>query len=274
MVWNSGPDDMLLTDAEANQLSSQRLVFHLERMLADDASKHAFDVFSDAWLGTEELLASAHSPGRLGSLPAQVVPALISESREFVSQILRKPSGTFAELMLSNTTTHDMVVATQIYELPAGAQAPRGRLGILSLPAVMWSLAHANQTSPVLRGKWLSENVLCVGVPPPPADVVAMVSAPDPSKTTRERAEAHRADSRCSGCHTMLDGVGLAFEAFDQYGRFRSAESGRPIDGQFQGVSELGQRLSQSAQAHRCFAQHWFRYAFGRHSSAGDDCLV
>lgn len=283
LVWNLGPDDALLTQAESEGLSADRITEQVQRMVADDSRKHTTAVFAEAWAGLDELPAAAGSPERLGGLSPALIPQLQQETWDFVDGVLKDPQGAFADLMTSSQTHPGALVLQEIY----GAAAPQAdqRSGLLTLPAVMFARAHSDQTSPVLRGKWLRENVLCLGVPPPPADVMAVVSAPSPDLTTRERSLQHRDDPSCAGCHALLDDVGFGFEHYDQYGRFRATESGKPIDatgelfgtdidGPFDGALALGQKVAQSPLASQCFSKLWFRYALGREAKPSDACLV
>lgn len=279
LVWNMGPDDELLSQAESGALAGEAITEQVQRMLALEATKHTTAVFADAWAGLDDLAAAANSSDRLGPLPPEVIAAMQRETEGFIDGVLRSPDGTFAELLTAADTRPEALLTTKIYG-DAGQ-----RSGLLTLASVLFTKAHSDQTSPVLRGKWLRENVLCSGVPPPPNDFVPTVSAPSPNLTTRERSMEHRDNPQCAGCHALLDDTGFGFEAYDQYGRFRSSEAGKAIDstgklvgtdvdGEFNGALELGLKLSTSKQATQCFGKHWFRYAFGREASTADTCLV
>jgi Protein of unknown function (DUF1588)/Protein of unknown function (DUF1592)/Protein of unknown function (DUF1595)/Protein of unknown function (DUF1585)/Protein of unknown function (DUF1587) len=294
LVWNMGPDDSLLSVAEAGRLQGDEIGREIERLLKDSRSQNSTAVFADAWAGIEDLDTAASSPERLGTLPAEVLTQMRDETRSFVDSVLRQSAsngGTFRELMTSTQTTASGVLAEKVYGLSAGVagelrqHAAGQRAGLLTQASVMFVRAHSDQTSPVLRGKWVQENLLCTGVEPPPANVLAKVGPPQPNQTTRERVLAHRENPGCASCHVKLDDVGFAFEKYDQYGAFRSTEAGKPIDdsgkmvetdfdGPVAGALELGAKLAGSADANRCFSKHWFRYAFGRQAEAPDACLV
>ncbi len=294
LVWNMGPDDGLLSAAETGQLQGDEIGRQIERLLKDPRSQNSTAVFADAWAGIEELELAVSSPERLGTLPAEVLTQMRDETRIFVDSILRGSApagGTFAQLLTSTQTTASGVLAEKVYGLTAGTagevrqHAPGQRAGLLTQASVMFVRAHSDQTSPVLRGKWVQENLLCTGVEPPPANVLAKVGPPQPNQTTRERVLAHRESPGCASCHVKLDDVGFAFEKYDQYGAFRSTEAGKPIDdsgkmvetdfdGPVAGALELGSKLATSAGANRCFSKHWFRFAFGRQAETPDACLV
>jgi hypothetical protein len=149
------------------------------------------------------------------------------------------------------------------------------------------SLATANQTSPIHRGKFIREQFFCTIPPPPPPDLAVFPPPLDAANrvTTRERFAQHRDDPACSSCHELLDPVGFGFEHFDATGRYRESEGsnaidasgylvGTDVDGPFDGVRGLSEKLLASAQVKRCVTTQWFRYAFGRGETAGDECTL
>jgi hypothetical protein len=114
-------------------------------------------------------------------------------------------------------------------ELPE--DSPRG--GLLGQGSILTATSVANRTSPVVRGAWIVENLLGAHVPPPPPGVEADLSgarSPAQAKTLRQRMEAHRTNTVCASCHQLIDPYGFALENFDLVGRWRSADSGEPID--------------------------------------------
>jgi len=150
----------------------------------------------------------------------------------------------------------------------------------------MAATSKPNQTSPVHRGVFVRERLLCTALPPPPPDVAATPPDPDPGLTTRERFAEHTADAACAGCHRLIDPLGFGFEHFDPLGRWRTREHGYPVDargevlathdldGPFDGVSELGAKLAGSDQVQRCVATQVFRFSFGRGENDIDACAI
>jgi len=149
--------------------------------------------------------------------------------------------------------------------------------------------AHPDQTSPVLRGKFVRTKLMCQNVPPPPMDVDITPPAVTSAPTARERFAAHQAvGNSCAACHQMMDPIGLAFEGFDAIGKHRTTENGATIDlsgmivgsaggaadGPFTGVRELATRLAASDQVRDCVATQWFRYAAGRTEEVPDGCSL
>jgi hypothetical protein len=154
------------------------------------------------------------------------------------------------------------------------------------LRAPLALLAKRDQTSPVLRGKFVREQMLCEHVQPPPANINVMVPELDPNLSTRERFSQHSTDDACSGCHSLMDPIGFGLENYDAVGDFRDREGGEPVDvtgaieagddptvaGPFNGPAELGERLAGSEAVKRCMVTNWFRFANGRGESASDAC--
>jgi hypothetical protein len=146
--------------------------------------------------------------------------------------------------------------------------------------------SHAAKTSPVLRGKFVREQLLCNPPPPPPPGVNFTVSEKDDTLTVRQQSEQHRADPGCAACHRFMDPIGLSFEGFDAVGRSRAQENGAPVvttgelagtdvDGPVSGPTELAQKLAASQQVSDCFVRQWFRYGYGRDTAAERDaCSV
>jgi hypothetical protein len=147
---------------------------------------------------------------------------------------------------------------------------------------------HPDQTSPVLRGKFVRAMVLCQPPKPPPDNVDTNLPTIDEGATARERFSAHSEAPSCMGCHLQMDQIGFAFENFDALGQYRTLDNGQPIDatgnifdpidlgleGAFVGVRELGEKLSASPQVMDCMATQWFRYSSGRLDAAVDGCSL
>jgi hypothetical protein len=162
------------------------------------------------------------------------------------------------------------------------------RAGLLTQPALMALLAHSDQSAPVLRGVFVRERLMCLFVPPPPPSLNPIPPDPDPNATTRERFRVHTESVDCKGCHALIDGIGFGFEAYDQYGRYRTVENGLAVDvkgevlgtgdptldGPFEGAHALSARLAQSRRVRDCVATNWYRYAFGRMETSADTCSL
>ena len=165
------------------------------------------------------------------------------------------------------------------------------RFGLLGKGAVLMVSSHTDRTSPVVRGKWVLDNLLGAPPPAPPANVPPLdenASQAGRVLTMRERMEAHRKNPACTSCHQLIDPLGFGFENYDHFGRFRSQEnqlaidaSGAvvdspdpSIDGPFSTPVELAERLGASEAVRDCLATHWYRFAMGRIEAQGDLCSI
>jgi hypothetical protein len=138
----------------------------------------------------------------------------------------------------------------------------------------------------VARGKFVRELLLCQPLPPPPANVNAVPPPPDGMRTQRERLGQHSADMSCSGCHSLMDPLGLAFERYDGLGRYRTMDVGKALDttgkltgaqpegAPFNDAVELMGLLAKSPEVGRCFVSTAFRYAQGRNPEGFDRCAL
>ncbi len=154
----------------------------------------------------------------------------------------------------------------QRFDLPL--EGKRG--GIFGQSAFLAAYAHISSTSPTLRGKFVREVMMCQGMPAPPPDVVTELPAGEEFKTMRDRLSGHT-NPKCSGCHNLMDPIGLGLENFDGIGVFRLVENGVTLDtsetilglGDFDGARELGTVLRESPEVTRCMVRNLFRHATG-----------
>ncbi|HET6583623.1 MAG TPA: DUF1588 domain-containing protein, partial [Nannocystaceae bacterium] len=162
-------------------------------------------------------------------------------------------------------------------------QLPEERAGILTQPSVLAVTSTFDTTSPVRRGVFVLENVLCQELPPPPPGLMISPPPPDPNATTRERWEQHSSDELCAGCHSMIDPIGFTLEEFDAIGQHRTEENGRAVDptggapaigaadGTLVGGAALARAVAESPAAVSCFARQWLRFTLGRLETDTDD---
>jgi hypothetical protein len=161
------------------------------------------------------------------------------------------------------------------------------RRGVLTHPGLLAVLARPDQSNPISRGLYIRRSVMCQLVPPPPVGVIIPPLPPiAPGTSTRDRLDQHAKDPRCASCHSLIDPPGYAFEDFDQVGRHRTTDNGRPIDmsgtmtnggdlgGPFANGAELLGKIAQSQDVKGCFAQRYFEYAVSRLTANEDVCSV
>ena len=252
--------------------------------------------FYNQWLGTSRLDITSKSTTLFPAYTDAVRTAMKAETPAFVEYVLWTGDRKLETLLTSPAAFVSSALAP-IYGVTASGTTPQmttlpatqGRAGILTQASFLSVQAHPDQTSPVLRGKFVRTKLMCQNVPPPPMDVDITPPAVTSAPTARERFAAHQAvGASCAGCHQMMDPIGLAFEGFDAIGKYRTTENGvtidvsgaivgsagGAIDGPFTGVRELATRLAASDQVRDCVATQWFRYAAGRTEEVPDGCSV
>ena len=292
LLWSTMPDDALLAAAQDGELHDPEVLeAQARRMLDDPRAEVAVASFHRQWLGVEPLASASKDAAMFPEWSDTLRDAMIAEAGELgryvvfeddarLETLLTAPIG-FANAELAALYGISGVDgdALQKVDLP-----PEERSGILTQAGVLAQLAKADQSDPVLRGKFVRERLLCQTLPAPPPDVDVTPPDVDPDSTTRERFSQHSEDPTCAGCHILLDPLGFGFENYDALGRYRTTEAGQPIDasgelvstrdidGTFDGAVELGVLLAGSEEVRECVATQWFRYAFGRAERDADEC--
>jgi len=163
---------------------------------------------------------------------------------------------------------------------------PAERSGFLTHASLLALNAKTNQSSPVHRGKFVREMLLCQMMPNPPNDKEIVPPEIDPKATTRQKFDQHSADPYCASCHHLMDPIGFGFEHYDGIGSWRDKDHGFPVDskgeltgtedvdGTFDGVPELAKKLAESQEVRQCIATQWFRFGYGRKEADEDACSL
>jgi hypothetical protein len=175
----------------------------------------------------------------------------------------------------------DGVTGTEFRKVDLAGQ-PRG--GVLTQAGVLTVSSYANRTSPVLRGKWIMENLLNTPPPPPPPDVPNLdEAAVGKDRSMRDQMEIHRKNPACAACHTMMDPLGFGLENFNAVGQWRDKDGAFPIDAsgvlpggrKFDGPVELEAILRQRPESFaRCLTEKMMTYALGRGLTESDKQAV
>jgi len=290
-LWSSIPDDELLTLAGRKTLREPAtLERQVRRMLADPKAQALVDNFVGQWLQLRNLRNKQPNSHEFPDFDDNLRRALDTELEMFFASIVREDRGVL-DLMTADYTFVNERLARH-YGIPNiyGSHFRRvpladdSRKGLLGKGAILLVTSHAHRTSPVLRGKWVLENVLGTP-PPPPPDVVPPfeeeAGAAKP-KSVRERMEQHRRNPACASCHRMIDPAGLALENFDATGAWRSRDggtrgtpvdaSGQLVDGtRINGVVELRQALLREPNIFvATMTERLLTYALGRGLTAAD----
>lgn len=294
-LWNTMPDEGLFSAADAGELVTEEgLAAQVDRMLADPRAEAAISSFHVQWLGTDEIELLEKSATDYPEFDLGLATAMKDETAAFARHVILEGDGRLETLLTSAETVTDNTALLDLYgvQLPAGHQPgdpvtlPAGeRAGLMTQASVLASAAHADQSSPILRGVLVRQNFFCQQLPSPPPDVDNVPPDPDPNATTRERFAEHTASPDCAGCHLLIDPIGFGFEAYDAIGKYRTMEGTLPvddsgelintdIDGPFNGGVELANMMATSDQVRECVASQWFRYAFGRSQTDDDECTT
>jgi hypothetical protein len=293
LLRGSMPDQLLLDEAAADRLRTpEQIRAQAERLLAEPKARDTFKSFHQQWLDLERV-AGLERDGSIYPGYTDAVPELLGKETEaFIDHVIWEDGGRLSTLLTAPYTFVNPALAS-FYGMPAPAgdafskvqtDATR-RIGLLTQASVLAVHAQPLQTSPVHRGKFVRESLLCQFLPPPPANLVITPPELDPGLTTRARFAQHSADLACAGCHEQMDPVGLGFEHFDAVGRWRDTENGLPIDatgklvrtdvdGNFDGAVELAQKLASSEQVADCMMKQWARFSYGRSETVEDACSL
>jgi len=293
LLTASTPDAELLDAAESGELeTSDGLLKQADRLLETERAREAFSHFVFEWWDLERLPVIQKDTALFRTWDTTLPTRLGLETQAFLDAAWKATPS--LEVFLGAPYTYvDSALAT-FYGLsqPSGTGFQRVELGptraagLLTQGSFLAVQAKANQTSPILRGKFVRDRLFCDPPEPPPPDLVVSAPTVDPRLSTRERFAQHTANPECSGCHASMDPIGFAFEHYDPVGRWRDTDAGKPVDssgslvgtdvdGDVDGVPALAERLLASDEVRTCVATQWFRYAFGRDATtSADACTV
>jgi hypothetical protein len=294
-LWGTTPDETLLNAAEAGRLATpDDISREARRMLGDSRARDTMRVFAEQWLGLERLSTVDKAPTLFPAFTPALREALRQEAPSFVEHVVFDGTGKYDELLTANYGLVQPALAS-FYGLTGGAGASKVTLpaeraaGLLGQASMLAAYAHSDQSSPVKRGVFVREHLLCQDFPPPPANAGG-VPRVDPNATTRERFAQHASDPSCKSCHQYIDDVGFGFEGFDAIGGIRTKEAGRTIDtsgtlrdverfgagtvSTFTTLPQLGTQLAASNRAKACFATAVWRLTRGRLEKPSERCTV
>ena len=291
-IWSSIPDEELLQVADSEAiLNDDQIRLQVRRMLADPKSRALGENFGLQWLGLRGF--------------GEVHPdeELFPEYAETLASDLREEAVRFvAHVFQQNRPLTDLVAADYVFvngrlaqhygfDLPAESPwqtvsvADGRRGGVVTLGSVLTATSYPRRTSPVLRGRWILEEVLGSTVPAPPPNVPALEenTASTEGLTLRQRLDLHRQKAECASCHDRMDPLGFGLENFDGIGRWRDVDNGQPIDNagklpsgdSFSGPSELKSVLmKRSGEFQQHFVRKLLGFALGRELNKFDQCIM
>jgi hypothetical protein len=285
-LWSSIPDDRLLDLAARKQLTTPAtLEQEVRRMLADPRAATALvDGFAAQWLNLRRLADVVVDPDRYPTYDDSLLQAFEQETELFVANTLREDRSvtdlldadyTFVNERLARHYGIPGVYGSRFRKVLLPNHEQRG--GLLAHGSLLATTSYPDRTSPVLRGKFLLNNILGLPTPPPPPGVdtnLAEIKPDAPPPTIRERLAQHRTSPSCASCHSVIDPLGFALEQFDAIGAWRTTdESGKPVDARattldgatIEGMSGLRTRLlEEPEQFPRTVTEKLLAYALGR----------
>jgi hypothetical protein len=285
-IWSSMPDDELFAAAEEGKLSDPTEIrAQVARMLADPKAQALVDNFAGQWLYTRAL--ESHQPDLVlfPEFDEKLRDAMRLESELFFKEFLTKDIPLNDMLTAEFTFVNDRLATYYGVPYPgAGGEFVRidtpieHRAGLFTKSGILTVTAYPRRTSPVKRGKWALTQILCDAPDAPPPGVEGLADV-DPTKSLRERLEAHRVSEPCKSCHASMDQLGFGMEQFDAIGRYRTEDQGFTIDATgklptgetFDGAREMGQVLHEDARFGRCVSTHLLTYALGRGVGESDN---
>src|SRR5262249_38630307 len=228
---------------------------------------------------------------RGAKLTPEVAGLLRTETTTFFDQIIRHGDGKWSTALTASYSYRNAALSA-FYGVPGPTGTafekvdldPSRQNGFLTQAGMMTMLAHLAQPSPVLRGKFIREQLLCSPPPPPPNNVDTTLPPVDPNATARQQLEQKTQTVQpCKGCHGFMNPLGFAFEHFDDLGKWRDTEHGlvidttgtltdTDVDGDFKNQGDLMSKLASSELARDCVATQWVRSAYGRGEIQAHKC--
>ncbi len=297
MFWNSMPDDPLF-EAAANDalVTREQIAAQARRMLEDGRAKDTIRNFHRQWLLLTELENVTKDTSIYPAFNASLRPLWEEEIQTFIEQVILEGDGTLETLLtgnysfmneeLANFYGNDVIDPVTGTEFRRVQLDPTRRSGLLTSAALMATHANLNQSSPVFRGKFVREQLMCDTLPLPPNDLVIEPPELDPTKTTKEQFEEIGADPACASCHSLMNPIGFIFEHYDGVGQWRDQQNGKDVDavgdvvqtddldGTYDGAIELAQALATSTQVQECVSSQWFRFSYNRSVTPEDSCSL
>jgi len=311
-LWDTMPSDELLSAAGEGKLATlDQIEAWARRMLDDPRARTAMEEFVAQWMRFDRVLDATRDRRRFREFNAEVAAAMVEETRRLFNHLVWQ-NQSFMEFFTAGYTFVNSDLA-RLYGLPAPGEefgkveypADSSRSGVLGHGSFLVLTSKPAETSPTARGLFIRNHFLAQEIPPPPAGVNTVLPnlAADKPMTNRQRLDVHLNSESCSGCHRLIDPIGLGFEQYNAIGVFqkkmvlqfpgpRGDETGgrtptiKELDvdssGYIQGMEdsafstpwELGRLLAESNTCQKAIVKQLFRYAFGRQETVNDQPVI
>ena len=294
MLSGTAPDAPLLAAARDGTLSTaEGIAAQARRLVAAPGFEERALSFHARWMQLEDLASIVKDATAYPSFSPELVSSMRGEAMRFVKAVTLDGNGAVTELLSSPFGFVDQRLAP-LYGVPGsfGSELVRvdhapnsGRLGLFTQAAFLASHSSSSDgTSPILRGVFLLRRLACMNIPDPPSGAAMQQPATDPAtpiRTTRDYFTWKTSLSTCTGCHSLINPTGFAFEEFDGLGRWRDQERGAPVDSSgtlrlgareltFRDARELLAGLAHEPTVQACYAKNWLQFAYGRRDDQAD----
>jgi hypothetical protein len=280
-LWSSMPDDELLGLAEKGKLRDPEILHaQVRRMISDPKGQALAANFSGQWLQTRNLDALQRDATRFPEFDAELRDLMRTETEMFFEAVVKEDRSVLDLLDGRFTFVNELLAGFYGIQGVTGREFRRveldghQRAGVLTQASVLTVSSYPTRTSPVIRGKWLLENILNAPPPPPPPDVPLLdEKAAGTTVSVRQQLEQHRVNPACAGCHSQMDPLGFGLENYDAIGRWRTMDGKFPLDVSgvlpdgktFSGPEELRAILrADFARFVRALTEKLLTYALGR----------
>jgi mono/diheme cytochrome c family protein len=281
-LWSSMPDDELLRAADQGTLNKPLVLkTQIQRMLKDEKTRALVENFGGQWLELRKLESTKPDRERFPEYDDYLRMSMRRETELFIESIVREDKSILDFIDGKYSYLNERLAL--LYQIP-GVKGPEfrkvslannpQRSGIITQASVLTVSSYTTRTSPVLRGKWILENILNAPPPAPPPDVPTLdESKIGASMTLRQQLEEHRKNPTCASCHARLDPLGFGLEKFDAIGVWRTKDGKLPVDDtgelpdgrKFNGPEELKGILRADRQAFaQCLTEKLLTYGLGR----------
>jgi hypothetical protein len=301
-LTSSPPDATLLAAAADGSIKdAARRQQEAQRLLNTAAAQETFADFALQWLGVTGLPYLTRDNSKL---TAGLRSDMLEETRRFLIHQVFERNAAVKDLYTADSTPLSQKLAAYYgFAVPATdwqmVNYDSDRRGLIAKGAILANYANSNEASPIKRGVFVRNRLLCQDLPPPPANVDTTIPPPSPGLTMRERLARHQSQGQqsdgsnsCASCHQYIDGVGFGFERYDEVGLFRQVYAEKPdepidVSGEiksplslgdqdsqpFQNFPELATLLSENATAKACVGVQYMRYVQGHREESRDQCL-